>query len=127
MYFKTLWLSLGIAYIVFILAVSLLRVPEVQLSLDQSDKIIHFLLYFILVGWFVQLYKRMSKRLIILAGAITLGMFIETLQGMTGYRSFDLLDQVANSIGAICAFLLAATRFDTLLANIDLWLYQSRR
>jgi len=123
MHYKRLWISLGICYTAFIIAGSLLRVPEVTISVDHSDKIIHFLLYFILVGWFIQLYKKLSTRVIILCAAITLGLLMEILQGLIPYRSFDLIDQFANSIGAISAFLLATSRFDSLLNTFDFWFY----
>jgi len=123
MHYKKLWIALGICYITFVIAGSLLRVPAIEISVDHTDKIIHFFLYFILVGWFIQLYKKLSTRLIILCAAIALGLLMEALQSLTPYRSFDLIDQLANSIGAISAFLLAATRFDLLLSTFDCWLY----
>lgn len=124
MYYRQQWLALGIIYIGIILAGSLLRMPDINISYAHTDKIIHFMLYFILVGWFVQLYKSIASRLIILAGAIALGMLIEFLQGMTSYRSFDYLDGLADAIGALCAFLLAGTSFDGLLARVDSWIYR---
>lgn len=124
MHYRKIWLTFGILYIGFIIAGSLLRVPDITiLSFDYMDKLIHFSLYFILVGWFVQLYQKLSQRIIVLAAAILLGILIEYLQGMTAYRSFDYLDGVANSIGAVSAFLLAKTSFDSILSIIDSRLY----
>ncbi len=125
MHYRNLWLILGVLYISFILAGSLLRVPDISImSFEYRDKVIHFAMYFILVGWFVQLYQKTSSRIIILAGAILLGMLIEYLQGMTAYRSFDYFDEIANSIGAMCAFLLARTSFASILSAIDSRLYR---
>lgn len=127
MHYRKVWLTLGILYIAFIIAGSLLRVPDITiLSFDYMDKLIHFGLYFILVGWFVQLYQKLSQRIITLAAAILLGILIEYLQGMTAYRSFDYLDGVANSIGAGSAFLLARTSFASTLSIIDSRLYRLR-
>ncbi|WP_214660538.1 hypothetical protein [sulfur-oxidizing endosymbiont of Gigantopelta aegis] len=82
MHYRSQWLFLGFAYITLILVISLVRVPEIQtLSFENRDKFIHFLMYFILVAWFAQLYKKNSQRLIILLGAISLGMLIEVFQG----------------------------------------------
>jgi glycopeptide antibiotics resistance protein len=92
-------------------------------SFHHSDKIIHFLLYFILVGWFMQLYKKINTRLFILFQAILLGIIIEYLQGMTHYRSFDWFDTIANTIGASGAFILAYSAFSDLLKRIDDWIY----
>ena len=124
MHYRSLWLILGFFYIGLILAGSLLRVPDIDISISHTDKVVHFLMYFILVGWFVQLYPKPDKRIQILIAAILLGMLIEYLQGMTSYRSFDIIDEIANSIGALSAFLLARTTFASLLATFDSWLYQ---
>ena len=126
MHYKKLWLALGICYIAFIIVGSLIKVPDIETGMSHSDKVIHFFLYFILVGWFIQLYKKLSTRIIILCAALALGLLMETLQGLTAYRSFDLIDQLANSIGALSAFLLAATRFNSLLSSIDCWIYQTK-
>ncbi len=126
MHYKKLWLILGYCYVAFILIGSLLKAPEVNIIMNHTDKIIHFLLYFILVAWFIQLYKSTTDRVIILIAAISLGMCIETLQGMTAYRRFDFLDQIANSTGAICAILLAKTQLSSLLKPFDQWLYHKK-
>lgn len=123
MHYRRLWVFLGIIYIAVILAVSLLRVPEINIEFSHTDKIIHFLMYFILVGWFIQLYHKPESRLAILLAAILFGLLIEYLQGMTSYRSFDYVDEIANSAGAALAFLLAGTSFNTLLGRIDRWIY----
>ncbi|MCU7799246.1 MAG: VanZ family protein [gamma proteobacterium symbiont of Lucinoma myriamae] len=124
MHYRKLWLTIGIVYIGFILAASLLKAPDVNVIISHTDKAVHFLSYFILVGWFVQLYPKLSSRISILISAIALGMLIEYLQGMISYRSFDFADEVANSIGALSAFILARTPFDSLLATFDHWFYQ---
>ncbi len=123
MHYRPLWLALGIIYIGLILYGSLARVPDIDIPFNHTDKLIHFLMYFILAGWFIQLYKRLSERVVILCNAILLGFIIEYLQGLTGYRSFDYLDALANSIGAGSAFLLAGTQLSLLLKRFDGWLY----
>ena len=122
LHYRKIWLLLGTVYIIIIFLASLTKVPETQIELGHTDKLVHFALYFILVGWFIQLYEKNSSRLFILLFAILLGLLIEFLQGMTSYRSFDYLDEVANSIGALCAFFLAQTSFSSILQNIDAWI-----
>ena len=126
MHYRRLWLLLGWLYVLLVLYGSLSRVPDIDMPFDNTDKLIHFLMYFILAGWFVQLYSRRSQRIVILGSAILLGIIIEFLQGLTAYRSFDMLDALANSIGAISAFLLAGTSLALLLERFDNWLYQQR-
>ncbi len=126
MHYRTAWIMLGILYIAFILLASLAKVPQVNIPFSHTDKIIHSLMYFILVGWFVQLYKKKTMQLFILLAAVLLGLLIEIMQGMTSYRSFDYADEIANSIGAVCAFLLSGTFFTTLLSRFDVWLYNQQ-
>ncbi len=124
MHYKKQWFIVGIIYIGLILVGSLINIPEGNFEkIEHNDKIIHFIMYFILVGWFVQLYQKPATRTLILTSAIILGMIIEYLQGMTPYRSFDLLDEIANSLGACCAYLLARTSFASVLHKIDLRLH----
>ena len=123
MHYRTVWIFLGVIYIAVILAGSLLRMPDINIYISHTDKLVHFLMYFALVGWFIQLYHHSGSRSLILLGAIVLGLLIEFLQGMTSYRTFDLVDVMANSSGAICAFLLARTSFDSILGHIDGRLY----
>ncbi len=126
MHYRGFWLLLGWLYVLLLLYGSLIRVPDINTYIDHTDKLIHFLLYFLLAGWFVQLYSRLSQRIVILGSTILLGIIIEFLQGLTAYRSFDMLDALANSIGAISAFLLAGTSLALLLKRFDNWLYQRR-
>ena len=126
MHYRRLWLLLGWLYVLLVLYGSLSRVPDIDMPFDNTDKLIHFLMYFILAGWFVQLYSRRSQHIVILGSAILLGIIIEFLQGLTAYRSFDMLDALANSIGALSAFLLAGTSLALLLKRFDNWLYQRR-
>ncbi len=122
MYYRKLWLTFGIIYIITIFLLSLVKVPDIASPISHSDKIIHFLMYFILVGWFVQLYKDAQPRLFILLCAMFLGLFIELLQDMISYRHFDYYDGIANYIGAIAAFSLATTSFSCILSKVDIWI-----
>ena len=103
---------------------SLLKVPSVDVGMQHHDKLIHFLAYFILVGWFVQLYRQHSSRFLIVLLAIGLGLLLEFLQGMISYRSFDWIDAIANTLGAMSAYLLSGTGFASLLVVFDNKLYQ---
>lgn len=126
MHYRKFWIMLGIFYITFILLASFAKTPSVNSHFSHTDKIIHMLIYFILVGWFVQLYKEKTTQLFILLAAVLLGLLIEIMQGMTSYRSFDYVDEIANSIGAAGAFLLSGTFFATLLSRFDAWLYKQQ-
>ena len=109
---------LGMGLVVFVFYQSLTPVP-VELSHYQfSDKLGHFIAYFALMSWFVQLYKRRTH-LILLLLFVLMGISIEVLQGQTVYRLFELADIVANSLGALCAWALAAGKYATLLLRVE--------
>jgi glycopeptide antibiotics resistance protein len=69
------------------------------LDFEQSDKLGHFLAYGGLMFWFCQLYPRIRTRAYYAAGFIALGIGMEFLQGMTDYRTFEVFDMVANTVG----------------------------
>jgi glycopeptide antibiotics resistance protein len=87
-----------------------------------SDKIGHVLGYFGLMAWFGQLYPRpRHPRLALIFSA--LGMILEILQGLSGYRSFDYFDMLANLCGVLLGWLFAYSAFGKTLAAIEQRLY----
>lgn len=103
---------------------SLLKIPDVDVGIQHNDKLIHFLAYFILTGWFIQLYRTQSTRILIVLFAVALGFVLEFIQGMISYRSFDWIDAVVNTMGVLSAYLLAGTAFSSLLVMFDHRLHQ---
>ncbi|GGD46321.1 VanZ family protein [Muriicola marianensis] len=111
----------GIAFItwmVFITVLSLVSFDDdtsLDLEIPYFDKIVHFTFYFIaavLGGLFLLSSKqkvKANKQLFLkfLFGLIGYGIIIEVFQGsFTTYRSAELLDILANSVGAIIGILL---------------------
>ncbi len=91
-----LWLSLQLAAMATVGALSLLPAPD----MGGSDKLLHFLAYAGLSGGFALLLPGWPSR-IAAALAVTLyGVLLEYLQGLTGYRLFDPADMLANAAGA---------------------------
>jgi len=83
------------------------------LSIPNMDKLIHFMLYFILIVLlFSSMYKTnsnfvSSKKIIGLLCVIGYGLFLEWMQfAVTSDRSADYLDFISNCLGAICGFFL---------------------
>lgn len=72
----------------------------------HSDKVGHALAYFLVTYWFSNLFPR-QKHLALVFKFTLQGIFIEFLQRMTGYRSFDYFDMLANFIGCLMAYGLA--------------------
>lgn len=103
-------LFLAILYSCFISILFLLPgqdLPKIRLS--GLDKIVHSLIYFILINlWLCYLYVKMNFQvsnkwiLILLLSALLYGIIVEILQGtLTGTRSADILDVAANLLGAL--------------------------
>jgi len=77
----------------------------------HSDKLGHTIAYFSVTFWFANLFPR-TKHLALLLKFTLQGILIEFLQRMTGYRSFDYLDMLANFFGCLVAYLLASKYSD---------------
>lgn len=95
---RPLWLVLGWAMVAVIIWLSLTPSPP-KVDFEQSDKVGHFLAYGSLMFWFAQLYIARRTRLAYAAGFAAMGVTLEFIQGWTGYRSFELLDMLADGIG----------------------------
>ncbi len=106
---KTLTLLATVLYTTALAVVCLIRLnnlPDVGFSF--GDKVFHFLAYSVLtVLWFgTFLYYTAANRskaiLYALIFAVVFGIIIEVLQDtMTDFRSLDVYDMVANSLGAL--------------------------
>src|SRR5262245_2825185 len=88
-------LALGWAAVAAVVFFSLTPSPP---SLDGGDKLGHFLAYGGLAWWFGQLYSG-RMRLYYSLGFVAMGIALEFAQGATGYRSFELADMAANTLG----------------------------
>lgn len=89
------------------------RLPKIEFTLFEIDKVIHFLFYFILAllmgfGFYSKKNEPFIKRIVvIIATGISTGSIIEVIQGnFIKNRFFDVFDIIANSIGTIIGFLL---------------------
>lgn len=111
---KRLVLIATLGYIIALATVSLIRLnnlPDVGVSF--GDKIFHFLAYALLTTLcFSTLFLTFSlekKRAILIAVifSVIFGILIEVLQDtMTDFRALDVYDVLANSLGALLAFLI---------------------
>jgi len=116
------WLLIGWLLVFAVVILSL--IPPITADtvplfvLPHGDKIAHFIAYFVLMGWFVQIYYNNSQRIYFAFGFLLLGITIEVLQELGGMRESDWYDIVANSSGVLFAYLLSKTSF----ANMLLWI-----
>ena len=78
-------------------------------GVEHGDKIGHLLAYGLLMFWFCFLYRYRYTRLAYGIGWIALGITLEFAQGATGYRSFEVADMAANSLGVLLGWGISAT------------------
>lgn len=108
---KNLWLAFAIIWtsIIFILClIDSGDLPSIKLKVDGFDKVVHFSFHFIFtLLWIIYFYSSIqgnNKRKIrnVILSSFFFGVLIEILQGcFTTTRNADILDVVANSLGAL--------------------------
>ncbi|HYD56685.1 MAG TPA: VanZ family protein [Burkholderiales bacterium] len=74
---------------------------------DQADKVGHLLSYGVLMGWFGFLHARTPVRLAHALGFAAMGIALEIAQGQLGYRSYEVADMLANTLGVILGWAVA--------------------
>ncbi len=107
--FTNVWLTVGLFLVGLVMCASLMPNPPELTHVQGSDKVMHAAAYFILTFWFVQIYVSNRVRWAIGFAFIMLGVSIEYLQRMSGYRVFEYGDMAANTVGVLCALLAAQT------------------
>ena len=81
-----------------------------KLKFKNEDKVIHFTLFFIFTFIFILSNFIRNKKLVLII-SILLGISIEILQYIMDLgRSFELLDIVANTLGAFIAYYILRKR-----------------
>jgi VanZ family protein len=89
---------------IFILSV--IKISDNNLP-ENSDKIVHFVMYFFCAGAF---YLLKAKHYLFCA--IGYGLLIEIIQYFLPWRSFSFGDIIANSLGALFFFAVARLYFE---------------
>ena len=127
--FKKLWLAIGWSLVGFVIFLSLASPPSSSnlentflnflIKLPYIDKVGHLIAYFILMGWFAQIYQTPRQRISYLVGFILLGILLEILQGLGGIRTADWTDELANSFGVLLAWQVTKKHFNEILFNLE--------
>lgn len=81
--------------------------PPDPSGFEGGDKIGHLLAYGSLMLWFSLLYGSLPARLAYGAGFVVLGVVLEFMQGTLDYRTFEVADMVANSLGVLLGWAAA--------------------
>jgi len=113
--YVNLWLILGWGMVLLVVAVSLIPSPADLVPFKTSDKLAHFMVYFVVMSWFGFIYLQGKKYLILGVVFILMGILLEVLQGMTTYRTMEYRDIMVNSLGVLAGWLLSRTRLSSFL------------
>ncbi|SDD63074.1 hypothetical protein [Aquimonas voraii] len=97
---RPLWITGLALYLALIALLSLLPPPELPLDPGRYDKLWHALGYALAGFACVPLCRRARTLLVAGIGLAGFGLALEFLQGAGGVRSFDLMDALANGLGA---------------------------
>jgi VanZ family protein len=126
--FSRLWWAVGWVLILLAVFFSLSPEPPEVIEFEQGDKLGHLFAYFSLMLWFANIYSRKNQQISLSVAFFAMGAILEFLQGLSGYRTFQYSDMVANGVGIFLGGLLAKTWFgsflvklDKLLARVGLW------
>ncbi|MBJ7515583.1 MAG: VanZ family protein [Stenotrophomonas sp.] len=115
---RRFWLGVWLAAVLTVIVVCL--IPPPPLALPQgSDKLEHFLAYFLLGGSAVQVFQRGRALSWVAVGLVLMGIGIEIAQGaLTETRMADPADAVANTIGVVAGLATALTPWRDLLLRL---------
>jgi len=112
------WTAVGLGFVALVVYLSLAQDPLPYAPPDALDHG-HIVAYFWLMIWFAQIHHRWPQRLALAAAFGVLGIVLEFLQGMTGYRQFDYVDMLRDGIGIAVGLALAQTRLQHALRRFE--------
>lgn len=103
------------SWLLIVLILSVMPVPETDVGPKGLDKFVHFALYGItaLLFWRFFYNKTWSRRkigLISIVSASLYGLLMEIIQSFLPYRTFSVSDIISNFLGAIFSVTIILTR-----------------
>jgi VanZ family protein len=99
-------LAAGWAWAAAIVWLSLTPAPP-DLDIEHGDKLGHFAAYGLLMFWFSQLYLQRKARIAYAMGFVAMGIGLEFMQGQLGYRTYEVFDMYANTLGVLLGWAAA--------------------
>jgi VanZ family protein len=96
------WIGLGLGWgwAATIVWLSLTPSPP-QVDVEYGDKLGHCGAYGLLMLWFCLLYPSRNTRVWYAATFVAMGVGLEFVQGHLGYRTYDVSDMIANTVGVL--------------------------
>ncbi|MDO8810760.1 MAG: VanZ family protein [Gallionella sp.] len=113
------WLAIGWLWVALVFYLSLMQHPPEPIHFDGVDKLEHALVYAMLMLWFCQVYVERRMRIKLMLSFVAMGVGIEILQGISGYRHFEYTDILANSTGILIGWGLAQTGMGRVLRMLE--------
>lgn len=71
------------------------------------------------MGWFGQLYVANRQQFVWALGFGVMGVVLEFLQGWSGYRTFDVVDMLADALGVLLGWWLTRGWLAGVLSRVD--------
>jgi VanZ family protein len=103
---RRVWVAAGWAWAAAIVWLSLTPAPP-DIDIAYGDKLGHFAAYGLLMFWFSQLYDKRKTRIAYAAGFVAMGIALEFIQGALGYRTYEVFDMYANTLGVLLGWAAA--------------------
>ena len=117
--FVRLWLGLGWLFVALVIFFSLTPSPPSPIEFTGADKLFHVSTYALMMLWFGLVYLPGRAYLLLGIGLILMGIALELIQGLTGYRSLEYVDMIANAVGVSFGWLLVRTRLSSTLLHVE--------
>lgn len=99
------WLGIGVLMLLTVAALLLLPLRGPDFGPAYTDKLVHTLVFCILMTWFSGILKP-RYRLAIFASLLLFGTTMEWLQSLVHWRSAEVLDLLFNVIGLLIGWVL---------------------
>ena len=105
--YQNTWLAIGYALVALVIYLSVTSTPPLpDVDVPYFDKVGHLFAYFMMMGWFAQIYHVKKQRIIYALSFIVLGIALEFVQSFDPARMAEFADMVANTSGVVAAVLL---------------------
>ena len=117
---RSFWLAVAYGLVVLVVYLSLTSNPvKTGLSFLYQDKFFHALAYFVLMGWFAQIYHSNARRNLVALVLIAVGVSLEFLQSLSPVRYYEIADMLANSTGVALGYFLTLTNARNCLVRFE--------
>ena len=115
---RWLWQGVGLILIVLVIYLSLTPYP-LEIPVPQGDKYGHVAAYATLMLWHCQIHSDTRFRVGWAITFIALGIGLEFMQRLTGYRTFEIDDMMADGAGVLLGWIAAPPRLPNLLRSME--------